>query len=143
MLFATVSEVAGLWKLALICAVVVLALLFQKQIRGVLDRGFRVRHRDTEIEAAPSAPIAPLGTGEEAEPEQPNQEAERVRDEGEGLELDHEGASPEDDADPTISSVIALLIGGEFEKAREVFDAVQAAEADATTRLQNQATFAL
>jgi tetratricopeptide (TPR) repeat protein len=141
--FDVLSEIGALWKLVGVLVVLVLALLFNKPIRAILDRGFRLRHRNTEFEAHPPQALTTNVGVEETESER---DEDRTHDAETPVALAETKTSEEnarvDESEPTMGAVFSLVIDGELGRARDVFDAVQAAEKGEATRIQNEANFA-
>jgi tetratricopeptide (TPR) repeat protein len=140
---STISDVASLWKLALIVAALVFVLVYKAPLRGVLEKGaLRWRRKDTEIEFL-SPPVAHTSAGrtrkadeEPAEPDEAEHEQETP--------LALSDGDPDSDGEPEVSlGVVFTLVSDEkLDEANELFKRVQEAERDATQLLRNEASYA-
>lgn len=135
----SLSEVAQLWKLAAVLVVAGFLFFYRTQLRLMLERGFRFRHRDTELESAPPPPDQTerpsIGEGEEmADPERPPKTVSPP---------DEETESPDEpEATPTHGRVLAATARGDAEEARRIFDEIQDREKDTAERRRNEVLFA-
>jgi tetratricopeptide (TPR) repeat protein len=140
-LATSVSEVSGLWKLVGIVTLLLLALLFRGQISGLLDRGFKLRHRDTEFEAPPQ-PAPSVAQGEEAEPEP---ETDREEDGQSAIvpsASDEPSSVSEEEQEASMGRVFTAIAGGKVAEAETLFASIQSAEDDEVQRLRNKVMFA-
>ncbi|HEY8776719.1 MAG TPA: hypothetical protein VIM33_09620 [Gaiellaceae bacterium] len=129
----TLTDVAGLWKLALVLTALLLAGYFRHEVRLILQRGFRLRRGDTELESLPvERPPEALSPSPETEEQEPPDESQ-------------EDVVPADEAaggPPTMRAVFDAVIARNLDEARERLQRVQATVDDNVERLRNEVSYA-
>lgn len=145
MLFNTTTDIASLWKLALVGLVLFFLVAYRKQLVDLFEKGtVRFRHRDTKVEVSGSTRRLDPPSPPEGETDAPPDEGDEA---GETIvvptepEVDGVGA-PEDDGEPSFGRVLVSVRDGDSERADALFARLQESAETDDARLENQVLYA-